>query len=304
MVNYPDPMTASDCPCPGTALRLTAGLPSGSLFPPTTTQVCWQAADSCGQTASCCFLVTVREESPCDIKTIGCMKYELLSITEDAGKNRTYRIKVTNSCANKMSYTAIQIPDGMIAMSPADNSIYAAPGSGREYLVRNPNFSPFYSVRFKSTDDSLSSGASDVFRYTLPAQANVTYIHILSRLEPQVYYEAHLNTFTCPIGITPPGGGKPGVERADFEPDNQGVRLFPNPTSGALYADLSDWQGQDLQMRVLDSRGQMVLQQALIASSDYQSLGLPETLPQGLYFLEIIPSEGARLIARFVRAGE
>ena len=304
VVNFSDPTAASDCPCPGIALRLTAGLPSGSLFPPTSTLVCWQAADSCGQAASCCFVVTVREESPCDIKTNGCMKYELLSITKDAGQNRTYRIQVTNFCANKMSYTAIQIPDGMIAMSPANNSIYTAPNSGREYLVRNPNFSPFYSVRFKTTNDSLSNGASDVFRYTLPAQADPTYIHILSRLEPQVYYAAHLNTFNCPIGTTPPGGGRPGEDRVDSETEMNGILLFPNPTSGALYTDLSAWEGQELRMRVLDSRGQLVLQRSLLASSEYQSLGLPETLPNGLYFVEIITPKGGRQMAQFVRAGE
>jgi len=304
VVYYPAPTAATDCPCPGIALTLTAGLPSGSLFPPTSTPVCWQATDSCGQTASCCFVVTVREELPCDIKTIGCMKYELLSITADPEKNRTYRIRATNFCANKMTYTAIQIPDGMVAMSPANNSIYTAPTSGREYLVRNPNYSPSYSVRFKSTSDSISNGEFDVFRYTLPAQADVTYIHIVSRLEPQVYYEAHMNTFNCPIGVTPPGGGKPGEERADFEPDIKSIRLFPNPTSGALFADFSAWAGQDLQIRVMDSRGQTVLQRSVLAGADAQSIGLPETLPNGLYFLEIITSEGGRQLAQFVRVGE
>ncbi len=304
VVTYPDPVAATDCPCPGLRLSLTAGLPSGSLFPPTSTQVCWRAADSCGQTASCCFVVTVREEAPCDVKTIGCMKYELLSITADAAKNRTYRIRATNFCANKLTYTAIQVPDGLIAMSPANNSIYTAPTSGREYLVRSPNYSPTYSIRFKSTTDSISNGEFDVFRYTLPAQADVTFIHIVSRLEPQVYYEAHLNTFNCPIGVTPPGGGKPGDERAEFELKPEGLLLFPNPTSGDLYADLSFWAGLELQLSVLDSRGQRVLRRWVSASTEHQSLGLSENLPNGLYFLEIITPKGERQMAQFVRVGE
>ena len=304
VVNYPNPTAASDCPCPGLSLTLTTGLPSGSLFPPTSTPVCFQAVDSCGQTAACCFVVTVREEQPCDVKTIGCMKYELLNITADAGKNRTYRIRVTNFCANKMIYTAIQIPDGMIAISPAENSIYTAPTSGREYLVRNPNFSPFYSVRFKSTTDSIANGEFDVLRYTLPAQADPTYIHIISRLEPQIYHEAHLNTFNCPIGITPPGGGKPGEERAEIDFLVKGILLFPNPTSGALFADLTAWAGQDLQMRILDSRGQTVVQRKVSATSEFQSLELPDALPNGLYFLEIITPDGERERAQFVSVGE
>ncbi len=304
-VTYSNPSAASDCPCPGLALNLTSGLPSGSLFPPASTQVCWKAVDSCGHTATCCFVVTVREELPCDVKTIGCMKYELLKITADAAQNRTYSIRVTNNCSNKMIYTAIQIPDGLTAISPTEGSLYAAPNTGREYLVRNPNYSPFYSLRFKSTSDSITGGESDVFRYTLPAQANPTFIHILSRLEPQISFEAHLNTFNCPIGTTPPPGvGKPGETRSDFESKIKDIRLFPNPTNGVLFADVSAWVGQELQMRVLDSRGHPILQRSVLAEVEAQSIDLPETLPNGLYFIEIITLNGERKIAQFVRVGE
>ncbi len=306
VVTYPDPTAASDCPCQGIALSLSSGLPSGSLFPPTSTQVCWKALDSCGHTASCCFSVTVREELPCDVKTIGCMKYELLQITADAAKNRSYTIRVTNNCSNKMTYTAIQIPDGLTAMSPADNTIFTAPSTGREYLVRNPNYSPFYSLRFKSVLGGISGGESDVFRYTLPAQADPTYIHILSRLEPQIFYEAHLNTFNCPIGITPtPVTGEPTEDRVTVNPEAKGILLFPNPTAGVLYADLSNWTGQHLQISVLDSRGQLVVQRNLLANDETaQSLELPENLPNGLYLLEIVPEKGKRQGAHFVRMGE
>ena len=165
------------------------------------TPVCFTAKDSCGQTKSCCFNVTIQEDDPCDTKVIGCMKYELLTITEDPGKNRTYRIRVTNNCSNKLIYTAIQVPDGMVAIEPANFSTYTAP-SGNNYLVRSPNFSPQYSIRYSSVSDSINNGESDIFKYTLPAQANVTYIHVVSRLAPYIYLGAHLNTFYCPIGIT------------------------------------------------------------------------------------------------------
>jgi len=171
--------------------------------------------------------------------------------------------------------------------------------------VRNPNFSPSYSIRFKSTTDSISNGEFDIFRYTLPAQADPTYIHIVSRLEPQVYYEAHLNTFNCPIGVTPPpAGGNPDEERTAFERLSAGIWLFPNPTSDDLFADLSAWAGQDLQIRIFDSRGQKVLERNVSANSEFQSLGLPKNLPNGLYFLDAITTQGARYQAQFVRVGE
>jgi hypothetical protein len=59
-------------------------------------------------------------------------------------------------------YTAIQLPDGVDAVEPANLSTYNSP-EGRNYLVRNPNFTPFYSIRFKSTTDSIANGESDVF---------------------------------------------------------------------------------------------------------------------------------------------
>ncbi|MCE7926752.1 MAG: HYR domain-containing protein [Haliscomenobacteraceae bacterium CHB4] len=299
VIAYDLPVTSSNCPCPGIELTLTEGLPSGSLFPVTTTKVCYQAADSCGNTATCCFNVTVREEQPCDIKTIGCMKYELLDIARSASTlDLTYRIRVTNYCANKMIYTAIQIPDGMVAEAPANNSIYTSE-DGREYEVRNPNFSPFYSIRFKSTDDSLSGGNSDIFVYTLPAQADVDYIHVTSRLYPQIFYEAHLNTFNCPVEIVDDKPGSrdfPGFEN----PESLSLRLFPNPTGGVLYADMSDWRGGQVQWQVFDSRGQRVQHLSLTAEAAPQEIRLPRELPNGLYFLEIRTESGEKRAARFV----
>jgi len=203
-VNYSAAIAASSCPCPGIAIDLTSGLSSGSIFPLGVTSVCYTAADSCGQSASCCFNVTVEEDDDeaCDTKVNGCLKYELLTITEDAGKNRTYRIRVTNNCPSKLLYTVIQVPTGIVAIEPANFSTYTAP-SGNTYLVRNPNFTHKYSIRYSSNSDSINNGESDIFKYTLPAQANVTFIHVIARLTHNIYLETHLNTFYCPIGITP-----------------------------------------------------------------------------------------------------
>ena len=303
VANYNLPTTTTDCPCPGLELTLTAGLPSGSLFPVATTQVCYMAQDSCGDAAMCCFSVTIREEQPCDVKMVACMKYEILSITKDAGKNHTFRIRVTNNCPNKMIYTAIQLPDGVVADEPANLSVYISPNL-RKYDVRNPNFSPFYSVRFKSTTDSISNGQSDVFEYTLPAQSGVpTYINIGTRLTNQLFYEAHLNTFNCPIGITP--SPKPELERNSEKTFahlslNSTLKVFPNPTSGVLYANLSDWNGERLQVQILNGQGQRVQLHNVTAMDAAQQIELPGGLVDGLYFVEILTENGQRQMARFV----
>jgi hypothetical protein len=258
------------------------------------------AKDQCGQEKPCCFTVNVREEVPCDIKENGCMKYELLSITADGAKNHTYRIRVTNDCASKLVYTAIQVPDGVVALEPLNNTIYAGV-EGRPYIVRSPNFTPMYSVRFKSTTDSMANGQSDIFQLTLPAQADVTYLNITSRLANQLFYEAHLNTFNCPVGDTPEAA-RPSLER-DFNQqtsDLNSLLLYPNPTSGVFFADLSDWAGQKLRMNVVNGQGQSVLLVNEQVNEELIRLEMPQHLTNGIYFLELASEKGEKEVLRFM----
>ena len=299
VVTYSLPVAGSDCPCPGVSLTLTAGLASGGAFPTGNTQVCYTAKDSCGNSASCCFDVFVREESACDIKVNGCMKYELLSITADPGQNYTYRIRVTNNCANELIYTAIQIPDGVIAMEPADLSVFEAE-SGRDYSVRNPNYSPFWSIRFKSDAAGITNGQSDIFEYTLPAQAVPVYIHITSKLATQEYYEAHLNTFYCPVGITPTGNKVPVFRTNRTLAKIPEIRVFPNPSDGSLFVELPDLKEEKVLIRIFNAQGQ---EMQFVSISDAETpyrIRLSEGLANGLYTLHFMTSTGARQTARFV----
>ncbi len=298
VANYDLPLAASDCPCPGIALSQTAGLPSGSAFPPGTTNVCYTALDSCGNSASCCFEVNIREALACDIKEIGCMKYELLTITADADGNRTYRIRVKNNCANKMIYTAIQLPDGITAIEPANLSVYEAP-SGHPYEVRNPNYTPTYSIRFKSTTDSLANGQSDIFEYTLPAQAQPLFIHITSRLAPQLMYEAHLNTFNCPIGVTPDGDKTANRENGDAT-NWSALRLYPNPNPGVFTVELYATPAQGTLFRVTDVMGQLVLENPADPDRTVQTVQAGD-LPPGLYFLQVVVEGRVQATAKFVK---
>ena len=108
-----------------------------------------------------------------------------------------------------MTYAYIQVPTGVQAITPANNSLYTSPG-GLTYIVRNPNFTPFYSLRFKPESTGLANGQSDVFRYVLPAQTKPDYIQVAARLLSGAYVEAHLNTFYCPVGTEP--ANKPAAE--------------------------------------------------------------------------------------------
>jgi hypothetical protein len=296
--SYALPTATSDCNCPGVDVSLQSGIASGGLFPIGTTQVCYRAQDYCGAGTTCCFNVTVTEEQACDVKSAGCVRFELLRITESPSKEKTYRVRVTNNCTSKMVFAAIQIPTGMAAVEPANFSTYTSP-DGRSYSVRNPNYSPFYSIRFKSATDSIVGGQSDVFEYTLPAQAQVTFINIAARLANQTLVEAKLNTFNCPVQNTMLE--ERDDDRSAFAAAKEGgLLLFPNPTRGELYADLSAWSGQNVQVRILDGRGALVQQHRVPANEEAQALPLSAGLPSGLYFVEVRTEAGEREVGRFV----
>jgi hypothetical protein len=227
------------------------------------------------------------------------MKYELLTITQDQFKNKTYRVRVTNFCSTPLIYTAIQTPSGLVAMAPANNAVYTAP-SGNEYLVRNPNFSPFYSVRYRSIGGGIANGESDILRYTLPAQAEVLFINITSRLSIQTFYEAHLNTFYCPVGVTPLDQRSEDLNEGVTPEAVSDVFVFPNPTDGTLHVDLAVWEGQSVQMQIFNSQGQRVWQNAAVAALSLQSIDLPRGIADGLYFLEVATDAGEKEVVKFV----
>lgn len=297
IVNYASPSIESDCPCPGIDLSLKKGLLSAANFPLGATEVCYAAKDSCGNTQECCFTVTVGDGEACDVKTNGCIKFELLSITQNTAYRKTYRIRLINNCSSKLSYLAIELPKGITASDPLPNTVYTAPG-GHTYFVRNPAYSPSYSLRFASRSDSIRNGQSDIFQYTLPALANPVFIHVVARLEPQIYYEAHLNVFDCNVTFAPQNSI---AERQDAQ---ENPTLFPNPTSGRLYTDLSAWNTESVQLRIYNIHGKLIQQTSQTAELTPCALDLPLDTPDGVYLLEIVPANGRRVVQRFVFQNE
>ncbi|MEQ1744075.1 MAG: HYR domain-containing protein [Saprospiraceae bacterium] len=330
-VTYPLPAAATDCPVPAIDLTRLQGPPPGGAFPVGTTLVCYQAANHCGIRDTCCFTVTVlkaAEETACDVKTPAgsCIKYEILSVRLDSLGRPRYRFRLTNTCASPLRFVYFQLPNSMTAKAPLEGATYTAP-SGNTYLVRNPNAAPFHSVRFKPLSGNLSNGQSDIFEYTLPKQAQPAFILVSVKLADGSTYDAHLNTFSCPVqpyvAVSPPTPlQRRGEEHqaASQKNDNQtnrntsttpplssgegsGVRLRPNPTSGLLFVDLpgSLAADQPVLISVLNAQGQLVLEGRFIAENSRIVLRLPERLANGLYYLTAQPvTGGMRSAARFV----
>jgi hypothetical protein len=145
---------------------------------------------------------------------------------------------------------------------------------------------------------------SDLFEFTLPALANPVNIHTIVRVEPKVFYETYLHTSNCPVEDEPkpelPNSQPDFSNFKNLESLGANLTVFPNPTNGSLFADLSDWQGEQIQIQIFESRGQRVQHLTLTADAAPQEITLPEDLPNGLYFLEVLRENGEKQAARFV----
>ncbi len=296
IVDYTLP--TAETTCPGGALNFTllTNVPGGNLFPLGATEVCYRVTDACGNSDTCCFRVQVAEQiPPCDAKVNGCIRYELLYIKLDSIGNRRYTIRVINNCSDAVLYTTFELPNGVVAVAPTNGSVFTA-ASGRSYLVQNPNFSPFYSIQFKAQPGTLlQSGLADIFTYKLPQQSTINYIRVTTKLANNQSYFAILNTFNCPVQPYSNASSGPGAERA-----TKPLSIFPNPTDGLLFADLSAWAGQKVGLQVFNAQGQLQQSQTVVADDLPQALHLPAILVNGLYFLEVRAEHGQREVQRFV----
>ncbi|MCC6461213.1 MAG: HYR domain-containing protein [Saprospiraceae bacterium] len=301
-VNYDLPSATTTCPDPALAFKRLQGPASGGFFPLGLTTVCYEAANQCGLRDTCCFSVGVEAsaaETACDVKNPpGCLRYELLGIRLDSIGQRRYRLRVTNTCASPLQYAVVQLPNGVQAVSPKEGALYAAPG-GNTYAVRNPNASPFYSIRFKTASGSLNNGKSDIFEYVLPQQSTPDYIHIAGKLADGAYSEAHLNTFNCPVQ---PYSASRNAAPEQPLPAEVPLALRPNPSDGQLFVDLQRWEGMPVSVQVLSAQGQLVVDLRLPSAGTWLELQLAEQLSNGLYFLSVQQQSGERVTTRFVLA--
>jgi hypothetical protein len=76
--------------------------------------------------------------------------------------------------------------------------------------------------------------------------------------------------------------------------------LFPNPSDGVFYADLSAWSGEETVIQVYNSRGQRVLYTHTRADEAPYPVILPAGTPVGLYFVELCSENGEKEVIRMV----
>lgn len=141
---------------------------------------------------------------------------------------------------------------------------------------------PFYSLRFKPLAGGLVGGQSDVFRYVLPAQADVDYIQVAARLASGAYYEAHLNTFDCPVGteyITD------RAAQINNHTTPTALTVFPNPAAPGATLSITGKNIPDGVFLLQDLMGRAILESRIV---DNQVLLDKNGFTAGVYFFKII----------------
>jgi len=304
VANYSDPTTNTNCVCDAAVWTLTQGLASGSSFPIGPTSVCFSAEDGCNSSATCCFTVTVEKgpdpQDPCDVKETPCVRFEILGISRNAKKQKTYRMRVVNKCANEFQYVAYQLPNSITAKAPAHGSIYTSP-AGRQYEVNNVAANK--SIRFKAIGPGFSNGQSDIFVYTLPAQADPVYIHAMVRLAPQIFVETHLNVFACVVQQESVNRPEETTDRSDAQTpaESPHLILFPNPVTDRLHVDFAGRQNQPVRLLVADALGRLLLHEDVQAMGQVHALDIPVQWPAGVYCLTALIGNSERVCKRFVK---
>lgn len=324
IVNYVAPTATSTCTTGTPTVTRISGPASGTAFPVGTTQVCFRATDGCGQSTSCCLNVTVNatpEPTPCEVRVNNCARFEVISVRRDAQGDLVYRVRVTNTCSDPLAYVSLEIPQGGRATSPAAGVLYTAP-SGRQYTVRNPASAPFTSVRFTPVAGGIAAGQSDIFEYTIKRPTPAMNLSAMMCVMPGAQYSVILQVMGCGFpapraanvtDITDPTAAVLVADEAVTESKELGTPavergltlggefiVYPNPTTGLLMANLSKWDGQKLTVQVLNSVGQQVRFMNTQGGAEPVQIDMTRDLNNGIYYLQVIPTQGARETQRFV----
>lgn len=291
-VFFDHPEATTTCPCDTVVFWQTSGIPSGSGFSVGTTEICFASGDYCNGNLDCCFTVEVTELEACDVKQSGPIAFELLDVSSEPTGDITYRIRVRNEGAIAVDYLAFELPDGANALAPIQGSVYKTQAD-RDYLVKNPNASPFTSIRFKAVNPLLANGLEDIFAYTIPAQYGMSFVQCVAKLVVGNVYEAKLNTFNCQASQD-----RTYVSNGRLGKPLSAVQVYPNPTSGILNIQ---WEGKmNGSFLIKDLMGRTLCSYQCPANNRQMEITLPETIVNGLYMLEIRAEGQEHQIHKFV----
>jgi hypothetical protein len=129
---------------------------------------------------------------------------------------------------------------------------------------------------------TIAAGDSAVIAFALHGGATVTEVLQAARTAKKRYEETILASRIVA-----------GIADADF----YGLRLYPNPTQGALTIAFPEQHYKPLQIRIMDASGKQLKSMAYAAGTQMAELQMPDR--PGMYLIEV-SSAGKRLLKRIV----
>ena len=110
----------------------------------------------------------------CDTAVAGCYSAYLVEATRaDDDASVTYAVRVAygdaDDCRHAVSNIAFALPEGFAALDYAESDTYE--GELGRYGVENTTGNPFHSIKFESQHDGFEPGTSELYVFTVAAEA-------------------------------------------------------------------------------------------------------------------------------------
>jgi hypothetical protein len=137
--------------------------------------------------------------------------------------------------------------------------------------------------------------------YWQPTAVQATVPSAIGGCDTLVTYVLQRSGETPGPAAAPAGTASERSERpagTDLEAERWAV--FPNPSRGVLTLDLTPWNGREILAEVWDFEGRPVDRRHLTAGAEPLEFRLSSALPNGTYYLKIIPPDRPFRVARFV----
>ncbi|MBD3249188.1 hypothetical protein GF336_04025 [Candidatus Woesearchaeota archaeon] len=134
------------------------------------------------------------------------MIFKMIEKRDNCDGTFTYRLKITNKRRRALSYVAVGLPQGVVPVVPADNSVYE--GESNRYDIENPTNNPFYSIKYETIGEGIKRGEYDIFEFTLnedPGDYNMRIKAKAANVKAYVVMDCHGTSCSSECYITGDG---------------------------------------------------------------------------------------------------
>ncbi len=304
--------------CPGTVITVIAGLPSGSTFPSGVTTVTLQATDASGNTATCSFTVTVNDAQLPVITTqpsnqTGCATGSVVySVVATNALSYQWQVSTNGGATytNIAGATSASVTISNLTVAMTGN-LYRVNVIGLCRTVTSNAAS--LTVNFLPT---ITLSASPLTLLQPGDQTTITAVTTPSTGGTLVWSKdgtiLAFNGRSLVIGVDGIGtytvvftdGNGCSVTSASLvigpKVTNR-VFVYPTPNNGHFQVRINNHVGEQVTLRIFDSRGARVYNQILTITSTYQRNDVDLSRDSGgAYLVEVVDSTGTPIDSKWI----